>query len=165
MDQPGSSQPPPPPPASTTDNPVVAAGRKVKSMLTSHQRPSVRIQRGGGPATQDFAEKPLPALPPRGIDSSTESVNREAAQADTSADLSRQNTFASRFAGVRTRAGSTVQSLFNRSSTHDDKPFENENEYDTSTVDLLDVMGMSANPFEDAGANNLQTQKLQPSPP
>jgi len=149
MDQPGSSQPTPPPPDSTTANPVVAATRKVKSMLTSHQRPSVRIQRGGAPATQDFAEKPLPALPPRGVDSSTDSINREVAQTDTSADLSRQNTFASRLAGVRTRAGSTVQSLFSRdkSSTHDDKPFENENEYDTSTVDLLDVMGMSSEPF------------------
>ena len=104
------------------------------------------------PATQDFAEKPLPALPPRGLDSSTDSVSREVAQTDTSADLSRQNTFASRFAGVRTRAGSTVQSLFSRdrSSTHDDKPFENENEYDTSTVDLLDVMGMPPNPSQSA---------------
>ncbi|PMD45610.1 hypothetical protein L207DRAFT_482043 [Hyaloscypha variabilis F] len=113
MDQPGSSELSPP--LEATANPVVAVGRKVKSMLTSHQRPSVRIQRGGArpvPATQDFAEKPLPQLPPRGPDSSTDSMARDAAQTDTSADLSRQNTFASRFAGARARAGSTVQSLF-----------------------------------------------------
>jgi hypothetical protein len=145
MDQPGSSELSPP--LEATANPVVAVGRKVKSMLTSHQRPSVRIQRGGArpvPATQDFAEKPLPQLPPRGPDSSTDSMARDAAQTDTSADLSRQNTFASRFAGARARAGSTVQSLFSRdrSSAQEDKPFENEDEYDTSTVDLLDVMGM-----------------------
>jgi hypothetical protein len=154
MDQSRSSQPPPP--LSTTANPVVAVGRKVKSMLTSHQRPSVRIQRGGArpvPATQDFAEKPLPQLPPReGANSNTEFVAPDAVQTEKSADLSSQNTFTSRFAGVRNRTGSTVKSLFSRgrSSVQDDKPFENENEYDTSTVELLDVMGMSPSPSRSA---------------
>ncbi|KAF2228472.1 hypothetical protein EV356DRAFT_538066 [Viridothelium virens] len=31
--------------ASTTENPVIAVGRKVKSVLSTHQRPSVRIRR------------------------------------------------------------------------------------------------------------------------
>lgn len=43
MAQPNSSEPPPSP--STTQNPIVAVGRKVKSVLSSHQRPSVRILR------------------------------------------------------------------------------------------------------------------------
>lgn len=43
MAQPGPSQPAASSP--TTENPIVAAGRKVKSALTSRQRPSVRILR------------------------------------------------------------------------------------------------------------------------
>jgi hypothetical protein len=155
MDHQGPSQPPPPP--STTENPVVAVGRKVKSLLSSHQRPSIRILRNSSdprsvPATQDFAEKPLPELPPRGnaqrSDSDAELAAQDAAQAESSPTLSRQNTLASRFAGARNRAGSVVQSIFGRGeiSAEDDKPFENENEYDTSTVDLLDVMGKYTKP-------------------
>jgi hypothetical protein len=91
-------------------------------------------------------------LPPRGnaqrSDSDAELAAQHAAQAESSPTLSRQNTLASRFAGARNRAGSVVQSIFGRGeiSVEDDKPFENENEYDTSTVDLLDVMGKYTKP-------------------
>jgi hypothetical protein len=104
------------------------------------------------PAAQDFAEKPLPELPPHGTaprsESDAEFAAHDAAQTESSPTLSRQNTLANRFAGARNRAGSVVQSIFGRveNSAEDDKPFENENEYDTSTVDLLDVMGMYTQP-------------------
>jgi hypothetical protein len=159
MAHPGPSQCPsqPLPPPSTTGNPVMAVGRKVKSIFSSHQRPSIRILRntsepGLVPATQDFAEKPLPPLPSRGnahgSESSAEYAANDVAPGELALPLSRQNTFASRFAGARNRAGSIVQSIFGRgeNSGQDDKPFENENEYDTSTVDLLDVMGMYTKP-------------------
>jgi hypothetical protein len=155
MDHPGPSQPPLPP--STTENPVVAVGRKVKSLLSSHQRPSIRILRNSSVprpvlATQDFAEKPLPELPPREnvqrSEGGAEFAAQDGAQTESSPTLSRQNTLANRFAGARNRAGSVVQSIFGRgeNSAEDDKPFENENEYDTSTVDLLDVMGKYTKP-------------------
>jgi len=53
MSQPGPSQAPP---SSPTPNPIVAAGRKVKSALTSRQRPSVRILRDSTSATEYDAE-------------------------------------------------------------------------------------------------------------
>lgn len=150
MDHPGPSQPPLPP--STTENPVVVVGRNVKLLLSSHQRPSIRILRNSSvpravPATQDFAEKPLPELLPRGnvqrSEGGAEFAAQDGAQTESSPTLSRQNTLANRFAGARNRAGSVVQSILGRgeNSAEDDKPFENENEYDTNTVDLLDVMG------------------------
>jgi len=53
MAQPGPSNPPP---SSPTENPIVAAGRKVKSALISRQRPSVRILRDSSSATEYDAE-------------------------------------------------------------------------------------------------------------
>jgi tRNA U34 5-methylaminomethyl-2-thiouridine-forming methyltransferase MnmC len=91
-------------------------------------------------------------LPPRGnaqrSDNDAEFAAQDAAQTESSPTLSRQNTLANRFAGARNRAGSVVQSIFGHgeNSAEDDKPFENENEYDTSTVDLLDVMGKYTKP-------------------
>ena len=54
-------------PSTTEDeNPVVAFGRKIKSVFSSHQRPSIRIQRGLSsttvtvplPRSEDVSEKP-----------------------------------------------------------------------------------------------------------
>jgi hypothetical protein len=149
MDPSASSQPPPqhpPPPQlpATTKNPVVAVGRKVKSVLSSKQRPSVRILRG--PSSN--------GEPRRGLKSLTEkltpgSSHRGAAQEpETNTELpqhypvpSKENTSANRFTGTLNRAGAGLRSVFGR---EDDLTTENEswkNEYDSDTVDLLDVVG------------------------
>jgi hypothetical protein len=134
-----SSQPPPPPSTITTENPIVAVGRKVKSVLSSHQRPSIRILRESSsaeqslraPASKDIAEKSAPNLSPHGPDS----------PAEYSAVNAKRNTFANRFADARKRTGVAMRALFSREEDSiDDESFEHE--YDPDTVDLLDVMGM-----------------------
>ena len=118
--QTGSSKPLPPTPPS--ENPIVAMGRKVKSKLsTSDNEPSVRLVRTNtrepGAPLQDAASlRPPPT------------------QEDTSGIGNGVTT-------VRSRAGSTVRSMFSRKekSTEDVESFD---EYDQSTVDLMDVMGM-----------------------
>lgn len=109
MDQPPPSQPAA---SSTTENPIVAVGRKVKSLLSTSDRPSIRIVRGT-PGT----EKPLPPLPPHEKEQEPE-----------------KKTFASRF-----------RSLFSddENATNDT---HSRDEYDASTVDLMDVMGIYPNP-------------------
>lgn len=146
MDQPGSSQPPPS--NSTTENPIVAVGRKVKSVLTTNQRPSVRIRRGPSSTrdprrvllSQNIAEKPLPQLPPRGNVPGPESRDY-ASHSQAYRASTKENNFADRFTNARSRTGSSIRSLFGREeNSTDDESFENE--YDPDTVDLLDVMGM-----------------------
>ena len=123
MEQPRSSQPPP---SSSTENPIVAVGRKVKSVLSTNQRPSVRILRGP-PSTGEPRRMP----PSNGI-------------GEKSVLPSKENTSTNRFAGARNRAGASFRSLFGREETvtHD----ESFNEYDSDTVDLMDVIGMYAEP-------------------
>jgi hypothetical protein len=67
MDQPSSSRPLPS--LLTTKNPIAALGRKVKSVLSTNQRPSVRIrrdhssndeQRRRGPVSESNPEKYVP---------------------------------------------------------------------------------------------------------
>ncbi|TVY78344.1 hypothetical protein LSUE1_G004718 [Lachnellula suecica] len=93
------------------ENPVVAAAHKVKAALSSSsQRPSVGIYRGA--SSQQIARKPVPQPP------APEPVPKQ------------ENTFANRF-----------RSLF---SHKDEDNYSDEksrqNEYDSETVDLLDVM-------------------------
>lgn len=122
MDQASSSQP-----SSTTNNPVVAAGRKVKSVLSTHQRPSVRIQLDSPtapntnrpPVSTANAEKPLPSLP------SHETAPRQK----------------SWFGSLRHRSASATRPPINGSG--DSKADESyDDEYDPDTVDLLDIVGM-----------------------
>ena len=154
MDQPGSSQPPP---SSTTENPVVAVGRKVKSVLSTNQRPSVRILRGPSstgeprrvPVSKGTAEKLAPHLSPhgkaQGPESRAELAEHNAAHAEAYRAPTKVNAFANRFAEAQNRAGAAIQSLFSREENFtDDESFEHE--YDPDTVDLLDVVGMYDQP-------------------
>ena len=114
MDRPVSSQPPPS--SSKAENPVVALGQKVKAVLSTSQRPSVRILRGSSstgeprrvPVSKSVPEKPVPA---------------------------------NLFADARNRAGAAIRSLFG-SDENVTRGESFEHEYDTDTVDLMDVMGM-----------------------
>ncbi|KAH8590230.1 hypothetical protein B0O99DRAFT_521531 [Bisporella sp. PMI_857] len=129
MSQPGSSEPLPS--SSTTDNPIVAVGRRVKSALRSHQRPSIRIRRKSPSsanlqsisASQSTAEKYQPHLPPHG-QSRGPNIHAEVVPA------SNQYTFASHF-----------RSLFGHGegATNDES---HKYEYDSDIVDILDVVGM-----------------------
>jgi hypothetical protein len=119
MDQPGSSQPPLSSSATvlrSVQKPVVAVGRKVKSVLSTQQRPSVRILR-----------EPSPTREPRRV--------------PISKGISKENGIASRFADARNHAGAAIRSLLScEEHFTDDESFENE--YDPDTVDLMDVVGM-----------------------
>lgn len=129
MDQPGSSQHPPT--SSTTTNPVVAVGRKVKSVLSTHQRPSVRILR-----ERSSTGEPSPRA---------ELAEHHAAHEEVSRAPSKGNSFANRFADARNRAGAAIRSTFGKEeNSTDDVSFEHE--YDSDTVDLLDVVGMYNQP-------------------
>ncbi|KAI9687967.1 MAG: hypothetical protein M1822_002049 [Bathelium mastoideum] len=63
-----SADPAPPNSASTSANPVTAVGRKVKSVLSTHQRPSVRILRE--PSSNDVPSQ-TPTAPANRISSNT----------------------------------------------------------------------------------------------
>jgi hypothetical protein len=151
MDQPGPSQPPPS--SSTTENPVVAVGRKVKSVLSTRQQPSVRILREPTltgearrlPIPKSIAKKLAPHLSPHGNaqepESRAELIEHHTAHAEAHRAPPGENSFASLFAGSRNRAGVAIRSLFGREeSSTEDESFEHE--YDPDTVDLLDVVGM-----------------------
>lgn len=144
MAQSGPSQPPPA--ESTTENPIVAVGRKVKSVLGSHQQPSVRIQRGPSTgksrrvaASKGDAEKYGSHGRAQGPESRADLAGQSAAHAGTTS--SRENTSANRFSGPQNR----IRSWFSRKedSTEDESI---EHEYDPDTVDLLDVMGKQDQP-------------------
>jgi hypothetical protein len=154
MAQPGSSQPPPT--SSMTDNPVeavVAVGRRVKSALSSHQQPSVRIrretflgERHRVPVLGSIAEQLVPHRPAHGNAQAAELPQHHAAPA-------KENTFANRLAGAGNRAGASVRSLFGHEKpSTENGPLEYD-EYDADTVDLLDVVGMYTKP--DLGARAL----------
>lgn len=155
MAQQGLSQPPLS--SSTSENPVVAIGRKVKSVLTSHQRPSIRILRESSsigeprraPASNGIVEKSLPFLPhekAQGPKSRTELNEHSAAH--------EKNTFA----GIRNRTGDAIRSLFGREEDPtNDQSFEHE--YDTDTVDLLDVVGKYDHARFNEQTDSLQIQK------
>ncbi|TVY90112.1 hypothetical protein LAWI1_G004326 [Lachnellula willkommii] len=121
-DQPAPSSQPPPP-SSTTENPVVAIGRKVKSVLSTQQQPSIRILRASSstgesrpsPVSGGVAEKPLPELP-----------------------QSNENASTNRFSDAGNRASAAVRSLFGRGENVPNDGLD-QNEYDTDTVDLMDV--------------------------
>jgi hypothetical protein len=119
MAQPGPSQLPPSSSATvlrSVQKPVVAVGRKVKSVLTTQQRPSVRILR-------------------------EPSSTREPRRVPVSKSIAKGNGIASRFADARNHTGAAIRSLLSPVEHFtDDESFENE--YDPDTVDLMDVVGM-----------------------
>ena len=115
---PSSSQGPPL--SSTTENPIAAVGRKVKSVLSTSQRPSVRIVPESISTRKNF-------VPVQGPESRTEPN-------------------ASGNASFLNRVGSSVRSLFgSKDNTTEEEP--SRDEYDPDTVDLLDVVGMYEPPL------------------
>ena len=118
-------------PSSTTENPVVALGRKVQSVLSTHQRPSVRILR--------------------------EPSRNEESRLVTEASQEKTNTNDS--AGIVTRATNAFRPLFSRRESPNTNE-HSEQEYDPDTVDLLDVVGMCQIAFPcDQSLTFLQTRK------
>lgn len=83
-------------PATKTSNPIVAIGHKVKSALTPHQQPSVRIYRE--PEPEPEPQEQLPFL-------------------------------------------TRISSKLSRSSPNRTPGANDQSEYDSDTVDLLDVVG------------------------
>lgn len=119
MDQPGPSQPELT--SSTTENPIIALGRKVKSVLGTSQRPSVRIIRSA-PVSKGTGEK-------------------LASYHSTYGNTPNQSRSGNSFASTLNRAGTSIRSLFSREdSSPNEETFKDE--YDPDTVDLLDVVGM-----------------------
>ncbi|KAF2153617.1 hypothetical protein K461DRAFT_321238 [Myriangium duriaei CBS 260.36] len=105
---------------STTENPIVAVGRKVKSVLSTSQRPSVRIIRKP-PSAGDRR------LPASGDVSEKHGAGNGAA------------TTRSHAIGARNSAGGLMRSWFGRAEDPcDQKAYVDE--YDPDTVDLLDVL-------------------------
>ncbi|KAH8816713.1 hypothetical protein F5884DRAFT_842228 [Xylogone sp. PMI_703] len=143
MDRASSSQS-----SSTTDNPVVAVGRKVKSVLSTHQRPSVRILRES-PSTPRSHQVPVargvvePSLPPP----------------QTHEKNSRKTSFSDRFATFRNRATSAIRSPFSDDDSHYDVSLDHE--YDADTVDLLDCVDPEVATL--STLNNVQNSLFVPS--
>lgn len=129
MAPPGSSLPQLP--SSATENPVIAVGRKVKSALSSHQRPSIRILRESSSPVEKGSAGEYPSQPQihgaQGPESLAELSEHSAAHAPNEP---KGNTFNNRF-----------RSLFNREDDSTDV-ISSESEYDSDMVDLLDVVGM-----------------------
>lgn len=128
-----------PPPQSSTENTVKAVGRRAKSALSSrgHQQPSVRIIRGPSstvqlrrPVPPDDAEKPLPQLP-------THTHKRARGELGPESAPSNGTGFANRFSDARGRVGA----LFGRGNNYNTENASHD-EYDSDTVDLMDVMGV-----------------------
>jgi hypothetical protein len=144
MDQSGSSQPTPM--SLTAENPVVAVGRKVKSALSTQQRPSIRILRDSSqnhkarrePTPGVITEKKSPHL------SRTGNANISESPTDYPVPH-KQNASANRFTDVGNRAGTAIRSFFRREENNPDDGSV-EREYDPDTVDLLDVMGTYGHP-------------------
>lgn len=107
-------------PATTTSNPIVAVGRRVKSALISHQQPSIRIQRdyADAPTSGDLSEKSIP-------------------QGESENDLTPKET----------NLSGRLASMFSRSKESNTQGYA-ANDYDSDTVDLLDVVGMYAQSAE-----------------
>ncbi|KAL3417471.1 hypothetical protein PVAG01_11471 [Phlyctema vagabunda] len=127
MDQPCSSQHPP---TTTTENPVVAVGRKVKAALSTHQRPSIRILHKGPsrdtsrvPESRDFAEASGRV---QRQENPTEPPNQLTAERSTSSSWF-------------TNASIRAKALYGRKKDPSEK-ITQEHEYDSSTVDILDVL-------------------------
>jgi hypothetical protein len=134
MDHSDSSQPPPS--SSTTENPIVAVGRKVKSVLTTDQRPSVRILReSSSTGSTGIAKKFASHRSSHGKAPGPES------RAEFAASPSKETASANRFVDARNRTGAAIRSIFGREG-HNTDDGSYENEYDPDTVDLLDVVGM-----------------------
>jgi len=104
-----------PPSSSTTENPIVAVGRKVKSVLSTSQRPSIRIVH--------------------------ESIGTGKRFAPAQGSESRAEPNVSGNANFLNRVGSSVRSLFGSKENTTEEEFSKD-EYDPDTVDLLDVVGM-----------------------
>lgn len=127
------------PSSSTTENPIVAVGRKVKSVLTTHQRPTIRIYRDSSnaesrnvPSARDFSEKSTSTPLPHGStqQNRTGLSEQSVTQAANHPLPSQGNAFTNRF-----------RSLFGRGE-YSKEPESYEHEYDPDMVDLLDVVGM-----------------------
>ncbi|KAM0125189.1 hypothetical protein ACHAP3_009936 [Botrytis cinerea] len=125
------------PSSSTTENPIVAVGRKVKSVLTTHQRPTIRIYRDSSnaesrnvPSARDFSEKSTSTPLPHGStqQNRTGLSEQSVTQAANHPLPSQGNAFTNRF-----------RSLFGRGE-YSKEPESYEHEYDPDMVDLLDVV-------------------------
>lgn len=157
MDQPGSSQAPSSP--STTENPIVAVGRKVKSAFSSgSNQPSIRIFRNSSsqgksnrlPTTESTLEK------------------RDATRPHTQADFTHNSATLPQDNGTKEKSSfaDRCRALFRHEDNNNDRDEWNENEYDTDTVDLLDVVGMYPNSKAiRKTSNSPQIQKYQHYPP
>jgi hypothetical protein len=131
MDQPGSSQAPSS--TSTTENPIVAVGRKVKSALSSSSnQPSIRIFRSSSSHGKSYR---LPTT-------EGNSEKRDATRPHTQADFTHNSDALPKDHGKKEKSSfaDRCRALFRHGDS--DKHESYENEYDTDTVDLLDVVGM-----------------------
>lgn len=119
MDQSGSSEAPSW--TSTTGNPIAAVGRKVKSVLSSSNQPSIRIFRDS--SAHGKSRRKLTTSEKRSA------TGPQASNLSSATPEGKGNSFANRF-----------RSRFR----HDDSDTDewHEHEYDQETVDLLDVVGM-----------------------
>lgn len=149
MDHAGSSKPLPSTPES--ENPVVAVGRKVKSILTPgpRQQPSVRIlrvpQQGNTREPEAAAEKRVAPGGSQRPAQYGQTAKYDAAYPEAHRAATRESTSSGRFSDARNRAGSVIRSVFNR----EEEPAEAAHDtyrhdcYDPDTVDILDVVGKS----------------------
>lgn len=146
MDKTNPSQVPLPKPA---ENPVVAIGRKVKAALSSHQQPSVRIMRDSPTSSTKQHRLHVPKFghhtsPPQHANASQnrpDAIDHQPSHANASPSQPDQAAPAGRLAGARNSVGGAFQSLFSRGDSHSNEKSQ-EHEYDSDTVDLLDVVGM-----------------------
>lgn len=114
----------------TTENPIVAVGRKVKSALSSSlNQPSVRIYRSS--STLSYPRPPT-------ANTSGRQDARPYAQMDFAEGGNGQTKYNEKEEG--NGFASRLRKRFSREDRNKEDPYENE--YDTDTVDLLDVMGI-----------------------
>ncbi|KAM3081284.1 hypothetical protein ACMFMF_003197 [Clarireedia jacksonii] len=120
-------------PSPATENKVVAVGRKVKSDLRKHQRPTIRIYRDSS-AHDNRAPLPRGTVQQTHTGQHGDSATVPAAHSSSS----NNNSFSNR---IRSMFGSSTDSTNNDSDNH---------EYDHDMVDLLDVVGILSNRSKEA---------------
>lgn len=129
----------PPPSDSTTENPIAAVGRKVKSVLTTHQRPTIRIHR-------NHSSTPEPrkvSASPESSGESTPSALPQGSVQQGRGGLSQQSTTQAAIHPLPSEGNgftNRFRTLFGRGE-HSNDSESYEHEYDPDMVDLLDVMG------------------------
>lgn len=141
----------PPPQSEPADNPIVAVGRKVKSVLGTQQQPSVRIvrepaKRRGLPVPKGVADKLAPHLSQHGKSHTPENraelAEHYAAHAESHRSgegKEKENKKEQETEGRMSRVRTSIQSLFGAKGNDTEEQLQHE--YDADTVDLLDVVG------------------------